>query len=562
MRTNARILSVLTAAGLLVVGAACEYEPVGVYETPSEDDVFEPSAVRDVAQQAGGAIGEPFRARLAIELDFDGELVPNETITLNLEGTATEKLSGGEVRILLPTFAAMAEAGGDKRPSYPVGKEIPATVSWRLPIMDAGAMWKQSVEIPLPGKGYYQVVVGVAAETLDDKDSFVLDALELERWMLVQEGGGEVTLFLDPDALPEDVLPEEGPFRERQRPSSGHPAAADAVADSDDEITFHVVYHENNSRKNAKGTEITIRVHNQADEVTSEFTETVGSTGMVSTDCPDNYEYITASVFVPITSETASKHVVGGTEVYASDCGTTRQVIANSYQFIAWRNLNDVIPDIESHFRQYRSAIKWHMVWVDSGGTFYYTESDKITFDYRYAKNPWVAAHEFGHAFHNEALGGIASGSSCPRHTRSTGPSYRCAYAEGFADYAGDVGVGQTSNSEKGDYSDHPYDAAEIEGNVAALLNDLIDSNNEGDDDTTYPPYYVGRVFESCVADNSAGDDVSDFVWCLENRINETVHDASFPRGNDAPDRVREGAAEPSDWSASKIRSTWLQNVG
>jgi len=450
MRTNARILSVLTAAGLLVVGAACEYEPVGVYETPSEDDVFEPSAVRDVAQQAGGAIGEPFRARLAIELDFDGELVPNETITLNLEGTATEKLSGGEVRILLPTFAAMAEAGGDKRPSYPVGKEIPATVSWRLPIMDAGAMWKQSVEIPLPGKGYYQVVVGVAAETLDDKDSFVLDALELERWMLVQEGGGEVTLFLDPDALPEDVLPEEGPFRERQRPSSGHPAAADAVADSDDEITFHVVYHENNSRKNAKG----------------------------------------------------------------------------------------------------------------SGGTFYYTESDKITFDYRYAKNPWVAAHEFGHAFHNEALGGIASGSSCPRHTRSTGSSYRCAYAEGFADYAGDVGVGQTSNSEKGDYSDHPYDAAEIEGNVAALLNDLIDSNNEGDDDTTYPPYYVGRVFESCVADNSAGDDVSDFVWCLENRINETVHDASFPRGNDAPDRVREGAAEPSDWSASKIRSTWLQNVG
>lgn len=564
MRTIGRILLVLGATGLALVEAGCHPDPVGLDETPklSEDDkLFGTSAAGDVAEQDGGAISEPYRARLAVELDFDGELVPNETITLYLEGTATEKLSGGEVRVVLPTFAAMAEAGYDKRPSYPVGKEVPATASWRLPIMDAGAMWKQSVEIPLPDKGYYQVVVWVAAETLDDKNPFVLDALELERWMLVQEGGGEVTPFLDPDAVPENVLPEEGPFVERQRPSSAYAAAADAVADSDDEITFHVVYYERGSRRNATGAEITIRVHDQADEVTWEFTETVDGTGMVSTDCPDDYEYITASVVVPITDETASRHLIGGTEVYASDCGTTRQLLSNAYQFIAWRNLNRVIPEIESHFGQYRSAIKWHMDWVESGGTFYYRSSDKITFDYQYAKNAWVAAHEFGHAFHHHALGGIAP-ADCSGHEIGRGSSYRCAYSEGFADYAANVGVGTPSNWENRHYTDHPYDDAEIEGNVAALLHDLIDSNNEGDDDTTYPPFYVGRVFESCLADNSAGDDVSDFVWCLEKRINETVHDDSFPRGNDAPSTVSESAEEPDDWDADDIRRTWLQNVG
>ena len=48
---------------------------------------------------------------------------------------------------------------------------------------------------------------------------------------------------------------------------------------------------------------------------------------------------------------------------------------------------------------------------------------------------------------------------------------------------------------------------------------------------------------------------MSDFVWCLENRVNDIVHNSNFP-GISAPDNPTEGASEPSDWDADDIRRT------
>ena len=53
---------------------------------------------------------------------------------------------------------------------------------------------------------------------------------------------------------------------------------------------------------------------------------------------------------------------------------------------------------------------------------------------------------------------------------------------------------------------------------------------------------------------------MSDFVWCLENRVNATVHRQHFP-GINPPRYVSEEATEPSDWNADDIRSTWLLNL-
>ena len=54
---------------------------------------------------------------------------------------------------------------------------------------------------------------------------------------------------------------------------------------------------------------------------------------------------------------------------------------------------------------------------------------------------------------------------------------------------------------------------------------------------------------------------LSNFVWCLEIRVNEAAHNQNF-HGIDAPSAVRESATEPSNWNAGDIRSTWLKNVG
>ena len=55
-------------------------------------------------------------------------------------------------------------------------------------------------------------------------------------------------------------------------------------------------------------------------------------------------------------------------------------------------------------------------------------------------------------------------------------------------------------------------------------------------------------------------NDVSDFVWCLENRIDRPTHWSVFP-DIIPPGLVSEGATEPSDWDPEDIRSTWLLNL-
>lgn len=100
------------------------------------------------------------------------------------------------------------------------------------------------------------------------------------------------------------------------------------------------------------------------------------------------------------------------------------------------------------------------------------------------------------------------------------------------------------------------------EGNVAALFHDLIDEANEGDDETSYSANYVAHVLRTCrVSFLYRINDVSDFVWCLEDRVDEDVHDDNFP-GITAPTDATAVATKPDDWDADDIRSTWRQNVG
>ena len=77
-------------------------------------------------------------------------------------------------------------------------------------------------------------------------------------------------------------------------------------------------------------------------------------------------------------------------------------------------------------------------------------------------------------------------------------------------------------------------------------------------DSTDYSARYVAKVFETCRVSFGPRrvykrSRVSDFVWCLENRVNSSVHNALFP-GTPAPRSVSERATEPSDWDPDDIR--------
>lgn len=107
-------------------------------------------------------------------------------------------------------------------------------------------------------------------------------------------------------------------------------------------------------------------------------------------------------------------------------------------------------------------------------------------------------------------------------------------FSEGIADYGGNIGA--PSDKRYGDWEDWSGDSGrrgKIEGYVASLFHDLIDYSKEPGDQTSYRPYYVMTVFKTCRVTISGRlrwrNDVSDFVWCLENRVDADEHEDRFP---------------------------------
>ena len=254
---------------------------------------------------------------------------------------------------------------------------------------------------------------------------------------------------------------------------------------SNDPITVNPVYYHNGQYLATVKAEVNARYISQSDEYGYVVTKTVPSSGLVSFDCPDDYEYITVSVSIPTTTEVNAHYLIGGgDELDEFDCGETVQIYALNYYYLPWKHMNEVIPHIEDHFDVYRSRIDWTVDLNDSSAT-YSRYHDEITFGNPTYRSRLVAGHEFGHALHNIALGGTWNASNCNPHYVDLPLSYECA-----------------------------------------LIND-----------------------------------VSDLVWCLENRVDDDVHDDNFP-GISAPSDATEAATEPDEWDADDIRSTWLLNVG
>lgn len=257
-------------------------------------------------------------------------------------------------------------------------------------------------------------------------------------------------------------------------------------------------------------------------------------------------------------------------DAHPSDCGTTETLAGDREDYLPWYNLKTVAQTLKKHFDVRVPRISWL---VDQTAEYSEYEPDlhRIDFGTVTFGRKWTAAHEYAHAIHHRALGGLWVAEQACYEERNVWEvsGYRCALQEGFADYAGNIAVGyhphnwnwENPESNRGNNQDpNP----EIEGYVAALFWDLTDSANDGNDRTNYSASQVATALRTCevrIVANGAWldrDDVSDFVWCLENRIEASVHERHF---DDVPTPVAQRATRGSGWSASNIRSTWLQNI-
>lgn len=547
--------------------AACVDElPVEINDAPIE-------RVEATALAQDGAGEESFRARL--ELNFIVRvdlLVPNTPIAVYLEGVATEDISGGDVEVALPTFAAMKLAGPDKRPRYTVGEKPPVVARWRLPAMSAGDKWRQSVDVGMiVEKGYYHITAFVRAQG-SYESIHVFDETLREAWMFIVDDGGRLTDVFDETIFPDRIIPQPGPFEVKGAYTT---ASADQANDTDEIAASGASYvylkflhlDGHNNVNPMTGAEVTTD-YVERGQNTGRLQRIVPSNGIIRYNCPDNVEQrLIGSARNDDTPRVNGGHFLAYVEVQHSQCSDTIQVMGNRHHFIPWYNLDQLaIPRITDAFGYSRRAVTFkyasrRLPWQNEWAS-YDPDNDVITFRKAFALLG-VAGHEYTHALHNKALGGTWDGSAnkCWGHKVGEPYNYSCALKEGLADYGDKVGANDPDYWERKHWAPPSgRGAGEIEGNVAALFHDLTDDNNEGDDEVSYDLDDIITVFKTCRNSDGKRDDTADFVWCMENRVNPTVHRQRFPGHGDPPTNPR--STRPSDWDADDIRSTWIQNVG
>ena len=345
---------VLAGIGALFV-TACQDNPTTLAE-PVFDESDLPTYI--AAYDGQDDISESFKPRIVLDVSVVGDLVPHATVSVQIEGWATAKLTGGDVRATLPTMAAMGHGSPD-RLYYPADKPVPAAAEWQLPAMDEGTVWKQSFEIRLPDKGYYHVAIAAAVGGPDDKwDQYLLDDTYGQAWLLVVDDGGFATDYLDESVFGDDLVPQPGLFQTLRTAGTGAATGADMDAadgdEEDDSIAVHVVYWATNNYVNAKDAELLATYVSQSDEHGYTIENVVQGEGAIMLACPGEYEYINAAVRIPTTDEVNAHYGIGGKEFDQDDCGETLQLYVSDAWYIPWKNLNEVIPRIEGHFGQDR----------------------------------------------------------------------------------------------------------------------------------------------------------------------------------------------------------------
>ena len=571
-RWRANIATSALALALLVSGCV-DIEPPG-----------EATETAPPTEEAGGPdIVHHVRPRIELTISTTDPLLPGEDVRLTVHGVAREPIDGGEVVLTLPTRALMDHDGTTALP------ELPAVARSELPPMAAGETWSASHAVPGEPEGYYRVLVNAYTHG-PDGGPWLFDDVFRSAWMWVSETDGRLTPFFEEAVFPEGVHPTTGP-------RGGWPTAArDTTTElHSDSVYISVVYTVpgNEEFKPAVGAMVWAKPKFNGRWLGSAI---VPEDGIVVFKCAKDSENVYVEGAAPATARVQGRSHLISTIVIGNGCGRLLHVSAKPWKYYPWRLLNVAADAITEHFGHSRKMVKWNLKSdTTDRKSKYVRQLDKISLAWGLAGRGlfrFIVAHEYGHAFHHKALGGlfgIWSTPGCGSHGRDKVTSYECALSEGFAHYAGVVGSDGGSPGFDRDCfeyfgeSGRPGAAAcrkgprelgdkpKIEGHITALFTDLIDDEEEQGDYTEYPAKYVATVFKTCEKQKKflvwgkkwyPRSKVPDIVWCLMETVIPAQHEEDSVFGDlDHPLKVREKAEEPDNHDHIRILWTWEKNL-
>ena len=584
MRHQLRTLFILACVG---IGASCEKEPV---------------MAPDPSAPLPGAVPVDLVAiqRFSIELSVTGKFIPGQSVTVRGSVVANLSTADAEVRVVFPELEGFRAAG----PST----HLPLNTSLSYAVLDHVALARAerhafSTSVVVPSAGYYRVVVTVRKRS--DEPAWVngewtQDVAYREAWFWIDEQGGRLTGEFMRSALPDTVAPFPGPRQMKVRsltPGVGPRAGVSATGPVEGCDVYHVTYWNADANGGAGAYE-------QLDSVYAEWDITDDQTGQVINN--QGQQIGSDGEIIICTWQGVGYNGTIQLTTYAGDMvspntvaffgGGNTQQYYGYYELVASSSPSRVFVNLRATKAGSQGLLGYNRpsILVVIGGTttqyFHNPVSGFEKIDLR-SVDVWgevgifALAHEYGHAVHEMALGGLAGYGDCPESGHAINGSYNlgCAWKEGFADFHG---VYTRRDALTGSYaSDYAIehnvfyssgDGSIVEGAVSAFLYDLVDGPNDpdafdnttdGDDDAVqYPGSYVANLMRTCwvTATPSHGENgIDDLTYCLERQVDPAVTGSSvyFPTRGADPWAESEGATEPPTWSQGAIRALWTHNL-
>ncbi|MGH7470500.1 MAG: hypothetical protein ACRENP_21350 [Longimicrobiales bacterium] len=452
--------------------------------------------------------------RFEVALEVSGELRPNEPIELRVRTHGLMGTDNVELRISAPEVqAARATAwGSDFR--VPVGVTIsPLDVSRTA--IDVGATQVRQSTLTIPAPGYYRVVATARALVQPTRvrgKPQAEDAAHKVLWLWITESGGRVTDKFDPTLLPDSAIRQPGPLRFHRRAMARQGRSADAVM-SPGTRTWEVLYYDDywNQYEPVVGATVT-GTEGPAGGSTMPVNETTNIDGEFSTGCDDEVIY---GYNMEVNAENAALIVTPNSVVATfngapSGCGDEQILVEHDAESHVFNHTRLAISNSIDFFDQGRSQVPVEINALVSWSG-YDPSADEIIIKSSHVFTlaiMEITAHEFGHALHHDALGGLPSNPPyCSFHGYSLYTNLKCAYVEGFAEYVSVVTRPDALGGLADDFEDNEYllvnanpdgsnpndpDGTVIEGAVAAFLFDLTDAANEA----TMPSHSQGTTLQ------------------------------------------------------------------
>lgn len=535
-----RILSLMKGPLLVVLLTACQ--PEASTEPPSNSA----TAAGDSPPPQKEILESSLVQRFSLSLNIvDG----GSSIVISGRTSSHRKSADVRITIDAPDLYLLAHSVSADSANSIISRSHQPTLSRRLQ-MAPSAQDDASVPIPRPVDGYYQITLSATVDSTETSLGVPIQSFaSLTRWMFVTKSGVVVTDDFDPTLFGDSLVVQPGPLRQfRRRRSSvtaGKANAATAAMNLQSTVSSQLVrltYWNLETSSFVPVVGATIRF-------TQYDTDTYGTTfiGSVASDtngtfavpCPifsDRYVNTWSARPENIDVVVSGPQVeIGGGATDFNECVSETIEVHSTQDEMAhlFSNFRSVIPLTRSFFGHTRPVIGVNLS-STAAISRYVTGDDRITI----ARNGgnaavwdsygrFTAAHEYGHALHETAFGGIHRFLDCPStHYFGLYSNLGCAWVEGFASFvAWAVWTPQIDDPRwapaagTNPWRNSALPGTVAEADVASLLYDVVDHESSPSDSVAVAGSYLMALIKECRKSgifSSRVDGADHLAACLE----------------------------------------------